>query len=709
MSRRWYSAQYLFALLLTVPPVELSFAQTRLPEVTVTAPWERSPGGSLELGSASSIGSRLGLTLLEIPAAVEIIPGEVLRERGDLTAQEAVTRATGITAAGTPGDGSSALVSRGFAGHSSVMQLYDGTRLFVGAGTMTFPTDTWLFDRIEVLRGPASVLYGEGAIGGAINYIPRQPLRSERVTDVLLSGGSYDTYRVGLNTTGPLANRLAYQFGVIGTTSDGYVDNGDWQRLSLASSLLFDVTSDLKLTLAFDGSLNEPSRYWGTPLRGDSIDEAFRKRNYNVRDGVIRYQDYWIRLRADWQALPSLTVRNEAYALITDRHWRNLEEYEFLPATEQVFRSLYLEIFHDQEQYGNRLDARYTGTALGRKYRVLGGFDINRIKFRRTSNTPFGGDSIVDAFSPEPGEFINLAGTRPELETHTTQFSVFTEGMLQVFEPFKFIAGLRFDYFDYTRDDLINPANGFDKTFTPFTWRFGGVYDLTKGLAAYGQITRGVDPLGSLITLPLSQQNTKLASAMQYEIGLKSQFLGGRAEGTLAGYYITKENLLSRDPSNPTVTQQIGEQFAYGLEATLGLRLTSYLTIDANIAVLDAQFDDFTEVSGGVPVSRNGNRPPNVPELAANLWAVFSPTPAWRLGGGMRYVGERYADNANNVRVPDYTLFDAFVTFAPARLWSLSLRGRNLTDATYAIAPYTSTQLILGEPRVIELVANLRF
>ena len=75
----------------------------------------------------------------------------------------------------------------------------------------------------------------------------------------------------------------------------------------------------------------------------------------------------------------------------------------------------------------------------------------------------------------------------------------------------------------------------------------------------------------------------------------------------------------------------------------------------------------------------------------------------------MRYVGERYADNANTVRVPDYTLFDAFVTYAPARLWNLTLRGRNLTDATYAIAHYGPTQFILGEPRAIELVANLRF
>jgi iron complex outermembrane recepter protein len=238
MHRLWSIALGVIPIAVTALTADLSLGQTRLPEVTVTAPGEGSAAGSLELGRQSDVGSRLGLTLQELPASVDILPGFVIRERGDMTTQEAVTRATGITAAGTPGDGSSALASRGFVGHSSVMQLYDGTRLYVGAGTMTFPTDTWLLDRVEVLRGPVSVLYGEGAVGGAINYVPRQPLRSGRVTDVLFSGGSYDTFQAGVNSSGPISNRAAYQFGVIGTTSDGYVDYGDLQRLSLITETI---------------------------------------------------------------------------------------------------------------------------------------------------------------------------------------------------------------------------------------------------------------------------------------------------------------------------------------------------------------------------------------------------------------------------------------------------------------------------------------
>jgi iron complex outermembrane receptor protein len=118
------------------------------------------------------------------------------------------------------------------------------------------------------------------------------------------------------------------------------------------------------------------------------------------------------------------------------------------------------------------------------------------------------------------------------------------------------------------------------------TWRVGGVFDITRAIAAYAQITSGVDPLSSLITLPLSQRDAKLTRAMQYEVGLKSQFLDGRGQATLALYYLTKEDLLSNDPTNPDGFLQVGKQSAYGVEVALGFRLADSLTIDANVAVL---------------------------------------------------------------------------------------------------------------------------
>ncbi len=151
-----------------------SFAQqatTSLPPVQV----EAGARTALSLAEPTQTGSRLGLTPLETPASIEVLTGDTIRARGDVSVIDAATRATGITGAPAPGNGGTSMAARGFSGHGSVMQLFDGTRLFAGAGTVTFPFDTWSVDRIEVLRGAASVMYGEGAIGGAINVVPKRP------------------------------------------------------------------------------------------------------------------------------------------------------------------------------------------------------------------------------------------------------------------------------------------------------------------------------------------------------------------------------------------------------------------------------------------------------------------------------------------------------------------------------------------------------
>src|SRR4029079_18775822 len=120
---------------------------------------------------------RLGLTPLETPASVDIISGETARERGQFSIVDAVTQnSPGFSSVAIPVLGS-AFSARGFQGNNSITRLYDGTRLYPGAGgTTTYPFNMWSVERIEVLHGPASVLYGDGAIGGVINVVPKKPI-----------------------------------------------------------------------------------------------------------------------------------------------------------------------------------------------------------------------------------------------------------------------------------------------------------------------------------------------------------------------------------------------------------------------------------------------------------------------------------------------------------------------------------------------------
>ncbi|MCA0189010.1 MAG: TonB-dependent receptor plug domain-containing protein, partial [Proteobacteria bacterium] len=231
-----------------------------LAPVTVSAAEE----GGLGLKQAATTGSRLRLTPLETPASVDILPGETIRARGDATLIEAAARAPGITQSGTSGGG--ALAARGFAGNTSVMRLYDGTRMYVSGGTVSFPFDPWMAERMEVLRGPASVLYGEGAIGGAINTIPKKPQRGEIAHEARVAYGSDDTWRTAYGSGGAVDERWSYRFDVSRNRSDGYVDRGGSDTLAAAAAVRLDVSPVFNLTLSHDYGRLQPMRYFGVPL-----------------------------------------------------------------------------------------------------------------------------------------------------------------------------------------------------------------------------------------------------------------------------------------------------------------------------------------------------------------------------------------------------------------------------------------------------------
>ncbi|WP_142846598.1 TonB-dependent siderophore receptor [Telmatospirillum sp. J64-1] len=677
----------------------------QLSPVTVTGQ-EPAAGGGLNLDQPGTAGSRLTLTPLETPASVEIISGETIRNRGQSTISEAVTQnATGFTSIGTPGNGGTALTTRGFAGHGSVMRLYDGSRFYVGAGTVTFPFDTWAVDRVEVLRGPASVLYGEGAIGGVVNVVPRS-MREKR-NEAMLAGGSHGTVRAAAGSAGPVNEKLSYRLDVSGSRSDGWVDRDDTRSLALSAAVQWQVTPDASLTISHDYGYQEPQRYFGTPLINGALDKGLRRKNYNVEDSRIVYRDHWTQVKGEWAVTEALTLRNTTYLLNSDRHWRNAESYQWNATTGLIDRSDYIEIRHDQQQVGNRFDATLRGTVLGMKNEVTTGFEINRIDFEHSNNSPYGGSSSVDPYNPDPGRFINVAGTMPRYKSRTDQHALFLDNRLSLTDKLSVVGGLRYDAPKVQRDDLIGGTR-YSKTFHTTSWRAGAVYEALPGLALYGQYATAVDPVGNLISMNPTQIDWELSTGRQVEVGIKHSFLGGRGEWTLAGFHIVKDNLLTRDPDNPAVTVQVGEQSSRGIEASLSLGLWEGVRLDANGTILDARYDEFVQSVGGTAVSYAGNVPRNIPERVANVWASWAFAPAWEAMAGMQYVGRTYSDDANLYSRPSYTVFNLGLDHRPTDNTKLSLRAFNLFDEVYAVSG-NSTSWLLGRPRSVELSLSMAF
>lgn len=683
-------------------------AEATLPTVQVTA----TPAAPLALDEPAATASRLRLTPLQTPASIEVVEGETIRARGDASVLQAASRATGITASPGPGNGGTALAARGFSGHGSVMQLFDGTRLYVGAGTVTFPFDTWSVERIEVLRGAASVLFGEGAIGAAVNIVPQKPTRGPVASEALIAAGSDQTRRAAFGSGGAIDERWSYRLDASHKRSDGFMARGDSESLALGGAVRLDVSPRLRFTLSHDTGHQQPERYFGVPLIDGRLDPRTQRQNYNVGDAVLKYRDDWTRLDAEWTPYEGVTVRNQFYRLDSRRHWRNSESYSHNAVTGQVDRRSYLEIAHDQEQIGSRANLSVRHALFGLPNRVSVGVDRNRIDFQHTNDLGNNRTSSVDPFAFDPGVYSSSVPFIPRFRTRTDSYAAFAEDRLVLSERWSLVGGLRWDHAELNRSDLVNPANGFSKKFVFKTWRAGAVYAPDANQSFYGQVAHAADPLGSLITTSSAQAQFDLATGDQVEIGYKRLLPGGGGAWSVAAYRIEKKKILSRDPLDPARQFQIGQQSSQGLEATLEFAVTRTLRLEANVAKLDARFDDFKEPGSepGTLVSRDGNTPPGVPEKAANLWLHWSFLPQWQASAGLRYVGPRQANTANTRQVGSYTVADMTLGWNASPDLRLNLQVANLFDRAYPLSVSNNgNQWLLGRPRAFELSALVSF
>lgn len=677
----------------------------RVSGVATTLEVTDSAGSSaLQLDSTATGGTLLNIPVRELPASISIVSQQMMQERGVRTAIEAAEQTVGMIAGHSVGSIPN-FSARGFAGNN-ITVMRDGIRQNT-ASQSSRPLDSFLMERMEVLRGPASILYGEGAIGAAVNYVTKEA-QPRFLTDALVSYGSFNSVRAGAGINGPLRNNLFLRADASYFRTDGYMDDSRQNLSGVNTGLRYNISDSITLNVNGTWMQDFTESYYGTPLINGRIDPRTRFLNYNMRDNLAKSKNRFGRATLDWQLSPNWHFRNYFFAATHTLDWRNFESYAYNPNTQRVDVGSYLLIWRNDLLVGNRSDIQGTVRIFGRTLRTVAGVQYQNNDMRRGGLSDNTLRFSVDPFQPAPIIDPGRHYVR-DRDVIVRTVSLFSEAVYDLTSRLKVIGGFRWEQINV--DYLTRANNQLAATrFRPPTGRVGMLYNVTPTWNLYGSYTRAVEPVTQLVSLSGANQVFSLVPGEQLEFGSKATFLRNRVDFTGAWYNLEKRDILTRTiVDGLNIAQQIGRQIGRGVELSALARPTATLTVSADYAWIRGRFADFNEIVAGGNVSRSGNVPQNVPGRVVGIWAN-QRVGRLDLSTNIRHVGRRFADTAN-LRVMDaYTVVDAAVSWRLPGNSRLALRGRNLGDALYAAwSASGGTALRLEAPRSVDVTWTLRF
>jgi iron complex outermembrane receptor protein len=708
-----------------------------LPAATDAAPTPLN--GNLIATSAS----RLGLTVHEMPASVDIVIQQQMREQGYRTTTEAAIGAVGVLS-GDVGGAPATFSMRGFT-FGEVNVLYNG--ISIGPGNITSRVmETANLEQVEFLKGPSAIMSGLDAIGGSVNFVSKPPatgpIRSELDTSIDTLG----TYRTHFGSGGSTSiSGLDYRFDISSSKINSFID-GDYENLNNVSGQLnYRVNDTFKVFAAVDYKRDDGHAYWGTPMTttafsgpfsthdvvagsavntftGDlispvTIDSRTTTTNYNVADNSVGAHQLWLRGGFELKVTEDVTIKNQAYEYGAKRHFLDSETYAFNPTTSLVDRDRFF-VTHKQQVIGNNTDVAWDSSFFGMENRLAGQLQASRndITFAQEGNPDTFPFDSVDPINPIPG-FYGVP--QPNIRNSTLEnLAGSIEDRLKITPWFALIGGIRVEDIRLSRDGInfdgsIPAGQPFAKNWQPVSYRAAATFEPTKGLMFYGMYATAYDPAIADIFSVSPGNSVDLTSARIYETGVKVISDDKRAEATIAAYDIERRNVYVALTN--AIATEAGEVHTQGVELAGAMRPIENLKLWGNVAFTQSQFGEFDVWTG--------NTVPNVAPVIINTGASYR-FESWRwpveVGGSLRHVGQRYLSQDNlTAMLPDTTgdLY-AFVDIPGSDLWwqglekmRVTFRVRNLTNALYAqyADPGLPDSVLLGAPRTFELAASARW
>lgn len=704
---------------------------------------QQVPATPLNTNVVTPSASRLGLTPRQIPAAVEVVGADTIREQGYNTTIDTVKGATGVTAGDSPNDVTFAM--RGFQGQQ-VNVLYNGINIGP-TGFTALTMETFNLDRVEFLKGPSSLMSGQGAVGGAINYVTKAPHTGPITSEAFIGFDSLGSVRSGYGSGGSTNIKgLDYRFDISGSKQNGFIDDTYAKNIHASGGLNYRVTDSFRVfaaaeyknynarvyegtplvPIAFSGpfatsgivSGTKVSDYNGTNLGAVTIDSRTLKTNYNVLDNHKTITETWARGGFEWDLTNNVTLRSQFYNYNASRDWYNSEVSAFNTTNNLVDRERFF-VHHNQNLVGNITDLTINSNVFGFDNRLVAAIETYHLEFTRPAAANFPSDqvSLVD---PQRGYYGLLLTQRQTATIDSVAINL--EDRLKLTHNFALIGGVRYNPFEIDRESVdrfgvSRPGYPYTVNFQPVTGRIGYTWEAIPGLTFYSQYATASDLAAGSMFMLSPTQRLLLSPARSYETGVKNLLWDGRAEWSLSAFDIERENVYTAQGGQ--TLNLAGKVKSQGIEFAAAVRPTPEFKFWGNLAYVHARYADY-EFTGG---SFSGNTPPNIPALVVNGGASYRIlNPGWwpvELGFSVRHVGDRYTTDANTVTMNAFTTADLFAfvdipkspTFPTFTSTRLTFRVRNVTDTKYATwsDPFYPDQIFLGAPRTYEVSASFKF
>lgn len=640
--------------------------------------------------------TRTDTPLRDVPQSIQVIPQKVIEDQKITRIGDALRNVSGVTP------------QRGFANLSELFNIrgFDNSRTLRNGFTSgtnngsTVTTSPNIVEQIEVLKGPASVLYGQVEPGGIVNYVTKKPL-DEPFYNLEFTAGSFGFIEPALDLSGLLTEdkKLAYRFNLSYQNGGNFRDFVDSEILVIAPTISYEFSNDTSLTFEYEYLDSNQTFDDGLPIDPVVFDLP-RERFLGEPDDFIDTTTHSFYLTLDHRFNDNIKLRSGFAAQIADDSTSVFRLSEFEPETGEISR-----FFSEQEGFGDTLAWQTdliskfkTGSV---EHQLLAGFELAR--------NSGGSDNVNDFFDAEADVSLPINVFNPKYDTpipdsRTSSFNekntlntlgFYLQDQVTLLSNLKLLAGGRYDFANIKSDffeefagETTFTSNEFDKgAFSP---RVGLVYQPVEPISLYTSFSR------SFVPNTVTTSDGELIDperGTQYEVGVKGEF--GDFSTTLAAYEITKTNIARTDPEDTDFSIPIGEVKSRGVEFDVAGEPVKGWNIIASL------FFNNAFISEGDEDNPEDDTLINAPGSGASLWSSYEiqkgEYKGFGAGAGLFYVGDVEAEIPNDFVIPSYVRADASL-FYNRDSWKLGLNFKNLFGKEYFESSQNSSLIFPGAP-----------